>query len=116
MRIVPDAEGVVKRHGRFARTAMISEEDLRSVQALWATVDPAYDKFLDRYNAYVRKMKRAKKPILPMRDWRPLSGRRLNELEQHWTQMPAVVEVSSCCLIALSVLCFVQYFVILLNI
>ena len=116
MRVVPDNDGEVKRRGRFARTTSISEDDLLSVHALWATINSTYDKLLDRYNAYRRKMKRANKTIEPMRRWRPRSGRRLTPQEYEWTQMSAMTEVPSCCFPPLYVLCYGNYFAIMLNI
>lgn len=92
MRTVPEAMGEVKRRGRYARVARLSESDLLSVHALWATVNRDYDRLLDRYLRYKKKMKRARQVPVPMRQWRPSRGQ-LTDLETDWTRMSRIVQV-----------------------
>lgn len=91
LRIVPENDGNVTRLGQSVRLAKISKSSLNLVSALWASVDPAYDKFRDKYKTYVKNQKKKHNPVRSMRHWEPPG---VTEREEYWQRMPHYIKVS----------------------
>lgn len=91
LRVVPGNEGIVKRLGQSVHWDKISKSSLNLVSALWATVDPAYDRFRDRYLNYVRNQKRKNHAVLSMRRWEPAG---VTPQEKLWQRMSHYIRVS----------------------